>query len=543
MQKDELYIRHLQVLQDIRDKCEGTLNLPQICVVGDQSSGKSSALACITGITFPVKSGICTKAPIVVECRRDQTLGQPVFEIQDQASPEKYRSVDLRALASEIENIQNKLLDSNNGKSGSTSTPERPKISQKEIRVKVRGPDQIDLVVVDLPGIINAGDGKEDTQSLIRRYIKDQHTLILLVSEAKQDKELTGALDLANKFDPTFHRTLRLLTKFDTFDSPDAKATAVGLIKEQLPSKLGAHALVCRSAGGEYDTKEESKVLSEAEVPEKRAGVDTLKDRLPSVYAELMRTSLPGLKLSAENKLRDAKKRIDNIGEPIDQITMILHCQSVLNRSLFEEKVTPFIRVFQEAVHKTEKNITQEWVNERLKENVFTCPFFHGDKAFRTCLKDITEMWKPHVENLIKQVDLCLTETMQSTRTNIYFGFSTSTLYFGDKGVSKTFWDKIQEKWMEHCPLLITELRRKCEVVLAQERDFGTMNHYLQEKYHMEEIMPDDFVEHLIPSLGLNNGNYAQFSSSSGTSCRKQRTSGSRSKGSAHCTNIYSRAF
>jgi hypothetical protein len=162
MQKDELYIRHLQVLQDIRDKCEGTLNLPQICVVGDQSSGKSSALACITGIIFPVKSGICTKAPIVVECRRDQTLGQLVFEIQDQASPEKYRSVDLRALATEIENIQNKLLDCN-GKSG--STPERQKTSQKEIRVKVRGPDQIDLVVVDLPGIINAGDGKEDTQS------------------------------------------------------------------------------------------------------------------------------------------------------------------------------------------------------------------------------------------------------------------------------------------------------------------------------------------------------------------------------------------
>ncbi len=180
---------------------------------------------------------------------RDQTLGQHVFEIQDQASPEKYRSVDLRALASEIETIQNKILDGN-GKSGSTSTPERTKISKKEICVKVRGPDQIDLVVVDLPDIINVGDDKEDTQSLICRYIKDQHTLILLVSETKQDKELTDALDLTNKFDPTFHRTLRLITKFDSFDSPDAKVTAVGLIKEQLPSK----------------------VLSETEVSEKRAG-------------------------------------------------------------------------------------------------------------------------------------------------------------------------------------------------------------------------------------------------------------------------------
>ena len=57
----------------------------------------------------------------------------------------KKGSVDLRPLDSETENTQNMLLDSD-GKSGSTSTPERPKISQKEIRVKVRALDQIDLV-------------------------------------------------------------------------------------------------------------------------------------------------------------------------------------------------------------------------------------------------------------------------------------------------------------------------------------------------------------------------------------------------------------
>ncbi len=106
---------------------------------GRPELGQELALACITGITFPVKSGICTKTVIVVECHHDQTLGHPVFEIQDQASPEKYHSVDLSDLTSEIENIQNKLLDSK-GKSGSTSTLERPKISQKEIRVKVSHP-------------------------------------------------------------------------------------------------------------------------------------------------------------------------------------------------------------------------------------------------------------------------------------------------------------------------------------------------------------------------------------------------------------------
>jgi len=45
-------------------------SLPQIRVVGDQKSGKSSLLQCITGVHFPVKNGICMRAPTVVQCPR-----------------------------------------------------------------------------------------------------------------------------------------------------------------------------------------------------------------------------------------------------------------------------------------------------------------------------------------------------------------------------------------------------------------------------------------------------------------------------------------
>lgn len=49
------YKQKLQGLQRIRDLCQGQLNLPQMCVVGDQSAGKSSLLELLTGIKFPVK--------------------------------------------------------------------------------------------------------------------------------------------------------------------------------------------------------------------------------------------------------------------------------------------------------------------------------------------------------------------------------------------------------------------------------------------------------------------------------------------------------
>lgn len=49
-------------------------SLPQIRVVGDQKSGKSSLLQCITGVHFPVKNGICMRAPTVVQCRHNDSV-------------------------------------------------------------------------------------------------------------------------------------------------------------------------------------------------------------------------------------------------------------------------------------------------------------------------------------------------------------------------------------------------------------------------------------------------------------------------------------
>ena len=208
--EQDAYVRHLQALQKVRDVCKGQLNLPQICVVGDQSSGKSSLLACLTGIDFPVKSGICTKAPIVVECENDKTAEGPTFAIQDPGTKE-YNEVNVDKLAEEVDLIQKALLQILEGHDPSKA--EQPKISQEEIRVRVRGPEHIDIVVVDLPGIINAGAGKDGTRDLVRHYVRQEQTLILLVSEAKQDNELTSAIDLAKEFDPCLNRTLRVLTK------------------------------------------------------------------------------------------------------------------------------------------------------------------------------------------------------------------------------------------------------------------------------------------------------------------------------------------
>ena len=55
-------------------------------------------------------------------------------------------------------------------------------------------------------------------------------TLNLLVSEAKQDAELTKAIETAAKYDPNQERTIRVLSKFDNFDTPATRDRAVRLV-------------------------------------------------------------------------------------------------------------------------------------------------------------------------------------------------------------------------------------------------------------------------------------------------------------------------
>jgi len=79
-------------LLDVVDKLRrtglnGTIELPQLVVCGDQSSGKSSVLEAITQIPFPRKAGLCTRFATEIILRR-QTSASVTVKI----TPSKTRS-------------------------------------------------------------------------------------------------------------------------------------------------------------------------------------------------------------------------------------------------------------------------------------------------------------------------------------------------------------------------------------------------------------------------------------------------------------------
>jgi hypothetical protein len=66
------------------------VDLPQLVVVGDQSSGKSSVLEGLTGLPFPRDSGLCTRFATQITFRRSVEAQITVFIIPAKdSSPEK----------------------------------------------------------------------------------------------------------------------------------------------------------------------------------------------------------------------------------------------------------------------------------------------------------------------------------------------------------------------------------------------------------------------------------------------------------------------
>jgi GTPase SAR1 family protein len=152
------YTDRLKVLQKVHQHAGGSLDLPRIAVVGDQSSGKSTLLSQLTDVQFPTSSGICTKAPINVVCTCNPNLPETTFQIQDGSNG--FVSVSGNELPGQILEAQKKLIAEEGGEQ---------KVSMQEIFVKAEGPTLMDIIITDLPGIINDGNGKEETRALITR--------------------------------------------------------------------------------------------------------------------------------------------------------------------------------------------------------------------------------------------------------------------------------------------------------------------------------------------------------------------------------------
>lgn len=201
------------------------MEVPQIVVVGYQSSGKSSVLESLVGRDFlPRGSGIVTRRPLVL-----QLIGvsQADLEQKRRQFPEMEPDCEDWAL---FEHLGDEIFfDFNLVREEIVAETERvtgtnKNISDVPIFLKIFSRNVITLTLIDLPGItkIPVGDQPEDIDIRIRemiiKFVKNPNSIILAITAANTDFATSEALQIAREYDPDGSRTLAVLTKLDIMD-------------------------------------------------------------------------------------------------------------------------------------------------------------------------------------------------------------------------------------------------------------------------------------------------------------------------------------
>ncbi|KAK9677397.1 hypothetical protein RND81_11G140600 [Saponaria officinalis] len=307
-------------LQDIAAQLGSSpaFDLPQVAVVGSQSSGKSSVLEALVGRDFlPRGSDICTRRPLVLQLLQTKNSDDEWGEFLH--LPGK-RFFDFNDIRREIQAETDREAGANK------------RVIDKQIRLKIFSPGVLDITLVDLPGItkVPVGDQPSDIEAKIRTmimsYIKIPSCLILAVTPANSDLANSDALQMAKMADPDGYRTIGVITKLDIMDrGTDARNFLVGKV---IPLRLGYVGVVNRS---QEDISLNRSIKDALEAEEKffrsrpvyndiadRCGVPQLAKKLNQILVQHIKAVLPRLKAQISTQLVSVAKEHASYGETIE---------------------------------------------------------------------------------------------------------------------------------------------------------------------------------------------------------------------------------
>ncbi|KAJ5912696.1 Vacuolar protein sorting-associated protein 1 [Penicillium tannophilum] len=308
------------------------IDLPQIAVVGSQSSGKSSVLENIVGRDFlPRGSGIVTRRPLILQlinkAASTQSNGDGKLETTDsESNVDEYgeflhlpgeKFFDFNKIREEIVRETETKVGKNAG------------ISPVPINLRIYSPNVLTLTLVDLPGLtkVPVGDQPKDIERQIKdmvlKYISKPNAIILAVTSANQDLANSDGLKLAREVDPEGQRTIGVLSKVDLMDDgTDVVDILAGRI---IPLRLGYVPVVNR---GQRDI-ENKKLIAYALENEKNffenhkayrnkasyCGTPYLARKLNLILMMHIKQTLPDIKGRISSSLQKYTTELSQLGD------------------------------------------------------------------------------------------------------------------------------------------------------------------------------------------------------------------------------------
>ncbi|ERF70965.1 Vacuolar protein sorting-associated protein 1 [Endocarpon pusillum Z07020] len=318
---------------------QNPIDLPQIVVVGSQSSGKSSVLENIVGRDFlPRGSGIVTRRPLVL-----QLINKPSpekLQANGVTEDELKKTTDREANVDEwgeflhipgqkffdFNKIRDEIVKETEAKAGRNVG-----ISPAPINLRIYSPNVLTLTLVDLPGLtkVPVGDQPKDIERQIREMVLKQiqkpNAIILAVTAANVDLANSDGLKMAREVDQEGQRTIGVLTKVDLMDEgTDVVDILAGRI---IPLRLGYVPVVNR---GQRDIENRKKISAALEAEKNffenhkayrnkasYCGTPYLARKLNLILMMHIKQTLPEIKTRISTSLQKYTSELNQLGDSI----------------------------------------------------------------------------------------------------------------------------------------------------------------------------------------------------------------------------------
>ncbi|KAK8122958.1 Interferon-induced GTP-binding protein Mx [Apiospora sp. TS-2023a] len=302
------------------------LDLPQIIVCGDQSSGKSSVLEAISRVPFPVQDGLCTRFPTEIVLRRKETTD---FRATVNRTDGSITDVTVEGSTANLTNKIAVIIDA--VKRQHMGLSDGNPFSSNTLRIEIAGPDQPNLTLVDLPGLFEAATSTQSVKDaklvkkMVVSYMKKRRSIILAVVSAANEFPLQQVTQRAREIDPFGKRTLGLITKPDKLDrKSNNERSYLNLARnEEVPLALGWHVLRNRKFTEQYmdsasRDRLESSFFAQAPwntLPDSQLGAEALKSRLSHVLHNHILGHIPIVLDEIQSGIKECEMALEHMGQ------------------------------------------------------------------------------------------------------------------------------------------------------------------------------------------------------------------------------------
>ncbi|KAF3400389.1 Interferon-induced GTP-binding protein Mx1 [Talaromyces pinophilus] len=362
-------------IQDLRHLGieDSKIALPKICVVGDQSTGKSSLIEGMSEINVPRSAGTCTRCPMEINLSEsDQpwkcevTLsysytystkgGLRKITKANKLGPwyETAESQDVPFLTLHSKNqVQDaikraQLAILNPHKDPAEFLPSSSlniddatapvKFSPNVVRLDISAPHFPNLAFYDLPGVISQAEHDEEAylvtlvENLVKHYVAQKNCIILLTLPMTDDATNSSAARIVREIKAT-DRTLGVLTKPDRVEDIAQWADLLTGHKFHLghgyyvvrnnPNPNVEHRQARMEEAQFFSTEPWTTALAPFQL---RLGTFNLQNALSQLLIDQIKDCLPDV----EKKIREKALRIHDelreLPEPVNQNTFYVLC-------------------------------------------------------------------------------------------------------------------------------------------------------------------------------------------------------------------------